>query len=60
MSAFAGYEVQLRSLTLLPPLARRLGPWTEALYPLLGLCPWLRTHLVGLLIKPGLTPLHHP
>jgi SAM-dependent methyltransferase len=41
----------LRRVTLLPPLARRLGPLTPALYPVLSLAPPLRTHLVGLLVK---------
>ena len=33
-----------RSLTLLPPLARRLGPATDALYPRLARVPLLRSH----------------
>jgi SAM-dependent methyltransferase len=41
----------LRRVTLLPPLARRLGPLTPALYPALSLMPPLRTHLAGLLVK---------
>lgn len=32
------------SLTLAPPLARRLGRATGALYPVLVRVPWLRTH----------------
>jgi ubiquinone/menaquinone biosynthesis C-methylase UbiE len=51
---FPGYALEVRSLTLLPPLARRLGRWTKALYPILASIPFLRTHLLGLLIKPDL------
>lgn len=49
---FHGFEVQLRPVTLLPPLARRLGRATATLYPLLGAVSWLRTHYLGLLVKP--------
>lgn len=49
---FPGYRLRLRTITLLPPLARRLGPLTDALYPILAAVPWLRTHYVGLLRKP--------
>jgi ubiquinone/menaquinone biosynthesis C-methylase UbiE len=42
----------LVSLTLVPPLARRLGPLTSLLYPLLVRLPPLRTHYLGLLLKP--------
>ena len=49
---FPGFELHLDSSTLLPPLARRLGRTTPALYPLLSAIPWLRTHYLGLLVKP--------
>jgi SAM-dependent methyltransferase len=39
----------LETMTLLPPLARRLGPFTPVLYPLLARLPFLRTHQLGLL-----------
>lgn len=52
-SLFPGLRAELRSLTLLPPLARRLGPLTFLLYPLLARIPFLRTHYLGLLIKPA-------
>jgi SAM-dependent methyltransferase len=57
---FPGYEMQFRSLTLLPPFARRLGRWTNGLYPILAGIPFLRTHLMCLLIKPlhGTDPTH--
>ena len=41
----------LRSITVLPPVARRLGPLTS-LYPVLAAVPPLRSHLIGLLRKP--------
>ena len=51
-SLFADLELKLQMVTLLPPLARRLGRATPVLYPLLGRIPLLRTHYLGLLIKP--------
>jgi ubiquinone/menaquinone biosynthesis C-methylase UbiE len=54
---FPGFAVHLRTTTVLPPLARRLGRWTATLYPVLSWIPMLRTHYVGLLIKP---PVDHP
>lgn len=42
----------LRTITLAPPLARKLGPTTPATYPLLAALPFVRTHLVGSLVKP--------
>ena len=50
---FPGYVPHLRSVTVLPPLARRLGPATPWLYPVLARIPLLRTHWVGLLRKPA-------
>lgn len=49
---FPKYVINLKSTTLLPPLARRLGQLTTLLYPVLSLIPLLRTHYVGLLQKP--------
>jgi ubiquinone/menaquinone biosynthesis C-methylase UbiE len=48
---FPGFELRLRTTTLLPPLARRLGPATPLLYPLFARVPLLRTHYLGLLVK---------
>jgi len=50
-SFFPGFEMHLRTITLLPPLARRLGRLTPVLYPLLAAIPPLRTHYLGLLIR---------
>jgi glycosyltransferase involved in cell wall biosynthesis/SAM-dependent methyltransferase len=44
---FEGYPLEARALTVLPPLARRLGRATDAVYPLLERVPPLRTHLVA-------------
>lgn len=49
---FPDYEAHVRSLTLLPPLARRLGRATKSAYPALARLPFLRTHLAGVLVKP--------
>lgn len=44
---FPGWRAELRTITLLPPLARSLGPATGVVYPLLERLPLLRSHLVG-------------
>ncbi len=49
---FPGMGVHLRSLTPLPPIVRRLSRLTPLLYPLLAALPPLRTHYIGLLVKP--------
>lgn len=49
---FPGLEVRPRTVTLLPPLARRLGALAPVAYPALSLLPPLRSHLIGLLWKP--------
>ena len=46
---FPGLRDELRSATLLPPLARRLGPLTFLLYRPLAATPFLRSHYLGLL-----------
>ena len=43
---FPGWMVGLHSMTLLPPLARRLGE-AQSLYGLLNSVPFLRSHLIG-------------
>jgi ubiquinone/menaquinone biosynthesis C-methylase UbiE len=49
---FPGFRSSWRTLTVLPPLARRLGFFTPVLYPILAAIPFIRTHLLGVLIKP--------
>jgi ubiquinone/menaquinone biosynthesis C-methylase UbiE len=51
-SLFPGLKGELLGVTLLPPLARRLGPFTPIAYPALASIPPLRSHLLGLLQKP--------
>ena len=47
--SFPSFELQLQSLSLLPPLARHLGRFTEFAYPRLAAIPILRSHYLGLL-----------
>jgi ubiquinone/menaquinone biosynthesis C-methylase UbiE len=49
---FPGWAQELRSSTVLPPVARRLGRSTPVLYPILELVPPLRSHLIGRLRCP--------
>jgi SAM-dependent methyltransferase len=49
---FPGFSVFGKRLTLLPPLARRLGLLTRFAYPLLAVIPLLRTHFMAALVKP--------
>lgn len=44
---FPSFELQLKTLTLLPPLARHLGRGTDSIYPLLATVPILRSHYLG-------------
>jgi hypothetical protein len=46
---FPSFELQLASLTVLPPLACHLGRGTNSIYPLLARVPILRSHYLGLL-----------
>lgn len=48
---FPGFAPAMVTLTLLPPLARRLGFLTRPLYPILAALPFLRTHYLGILRK---------
>lgn len=43
----------VRRVTLAPPLARRIVPRSRALAEILSTMPFLRTHLLAVLIKPG-------
>ncbi len=49
---FPGFGMALETISLLPPVARRLGAATEHLYSPLQALSFLRTHLLGLLTKP--------
>jgi len=48
---FPGFRMSLRTLTLVPPLARNLGATTPWLYPCLASLPFLRTHYLGVLTR---------
>jgi hypothetical protein len=49
---FPGYSGHWQTITLLPPLARRLSLLTPWLYPILATLPPLRTHYLALLHPP--------
>jgi len=52
-SLFPGFEIHLHRITLAPFIARRLPEsLLPVLYPLLAAIPLLRTHYLGLLVKP--------
>jgi len=48
---FPEFRSHLKTLTLLPPVARRLGALTARLYPILTALPFLRSHHLGILRK---------
>jgi ubiquinone/menaquinone biosynthesis C-methylase UbiE len=49
---FPGFELNARSLTLAPPIGRRITPWSPFLaYIIESLCPFLRTHVLFFLRK---------
>ena len=52
LALFPGWRATLRPITLLPPVARRLGRLTGVAYPALAALPPLRTHWAGLLERP--------
>lgn len=55
---FPGMDVDLDTITVLPPLARRLGRRDQRLYPVLGRIPIVRSHLMGLIrpVPPSASP----
>ncbi len=50
---FPEFDLTLRSVTLIPPLARRLARGSWGLCALLEALPFLRSHLIGIFRKPG-------
>ncbi len=54
---FAGYESTSRPLTVLPPVARRLGRRTDDWYLRLSRLPLLRSHRLIRLTKPSVEPM---
>ncbi len=55
-SLFPGLAGEIRSVTLAPPLARRIAPWSHWLATSLECLPFLRSHLLAVLVK-GDSPL---
>ncbi len=49
---FPSFVLELEPVSLLPPVARRLGMLADRAYPLLASIPLLRSHYLGLL-RPG-------
>jgi SAM-dependent methyltransferase len=49
---FPRFKLRLETVSLLPPLARRLGRLTNLLYSPLCSLPFLRSHYLGVLTKP--------
>jgi len=49
---FPGFKMELKTVSLLPPLARRLGRLSGLLYPPLSAVSFLQSHCLGLLTKP--------
>lgn len=46
---FPGTALHLHRITLAPPIARRVAPWSPGLARFLGACPLLRSHYLGLI-----------
>jgi SAM-dependent methyltransferase len=51
---FPGFRGKIRSVTLMPPLARALAPRSWTLATLLEGLPFLRSHLVAVMVNPGI------
>ena len=49
---FPALRGEIRSITLAPPLARLLAPRSITLATIVEAIPWLRTHLMAVLVKP--------
>jgi ubiquinone/menaquinone biosynthesis C-methylase UbiE len=54
-SLFPAFRGELRPITLLPPVSRRLGVTAPMLYAAMAALPPLRSHLLGALVKDGRT-----
>jgi ubiquinone/menaquinone biosynthesis C-methylase UbiE len=50
---FPNFTLTLRTVTVAPPIARRLGFTTHIAYPALATIPLIHTHYLGLLRKPA-------
>lgn len=50
-SLFSGCRMELQTVTLIPPIARRLGPLAPHFYRVMTTIPALRSHYLGLMMK---------
>ena len=50
-SLFSGLTIEKKNITLLPPLARNLGRFTNSFYPLFSKISFLNTHFLCLITK---------
>jgi SAM-dependent methyltransferase/ribosomal protein S18 acetylase RimI-like enzyme len=48
---FPGCEIELKRITLAPPVARAVAPFVPSLYHVLATIPLLRTHYLGMIHK---------
>lgn len=53
---FPKCRVRTRHLTLVPPVARRIGKWAPWLYGPVGAVPFFRTHSLHVLRRPATSP----
>jgi SAM-dependent methyltransferase len=53
LQLFPGLRGEIKSITLAPPLTRFFAPRSLALAMFLEAIPWLRTHLMAVLVKPS-------
>lgn len=56
LGLFPGLSASLHKVTLAPPLARAVAPHSWLTATLLGSIPFLRTHLLGVFVKPAELP----
>ncbi|MEM6797395.1 MAG: methyltransferase domain-containing protein, partial [Acidobacteriota bacterium] len=56
---FPALRGAVQRVTLAPPILRRVAPWSLTLTQLLSALPFLRSHLLGVLLK-GQRPTHSP
>ena len=50
-SLFSGFDIEKKSITLLPPLARNLGRFTSFFYPIFSKISFLNTHFLCFIKK---------
>jgi hypothetical protein len=60
LELFDSCRIELRPMTLAPPLVRRLANWSWVACHLLGKVPWFCTHYLGIIRIPGAPPTVTP